>query len=75
MGDTEIALRELQVLGTRARIFEGGSGAQVLLIHGGWTGAALSWSRVSWSRVWEALAARYRVVAPDLPGLGLPETP
>ena len=28
-----------------------------------------------WSRVWERLATRYRVVAPDLPGLGHLETP
>ncbi len=69
MGETAIAVRELQVLGKRARIYQGGAGTAVLLIHGGWTGAAMTWSRV-----WEPLAQRYLVVAPDLPGLGLPET-
>ena len=70
ISEDAITVQELQVLGTRARIYEGGTGTAVLLVHGGWTGAA-----ITWSRVWEPLAARYRVIAPDLPGLGLPETP
>lgn len=70
MSKNRVTPQELEVLGTRARIHQGGAGPAVLLIHGGWTGAAMSWSPV-----WERLAGRYRVIAPDLPGLGLVETP
>jgi pimeloyl-ACP methyl ester carboxylesterase len=68
MSENGIVSRELEVLGTRTRLYEGGAGTAVLLVHGGWAGAALSWSRV-----WGQLARRHRVVAPELPGLGLPE--
>lgn len=45
-------------------MFTGGEGPRtVLLLHGGWMGAALHWSGV-----WDRLAQRARVVAPDLPG-------
>lgn len=54
------------VHGRPARVFVGGSGSRaVLLLHGGWGGA-----RMHWSGVWDRLARRARVVAPDLPGLG-----
>jgi 2-hydroxy-6-oxonona-2,4-dienedioate hydrolase len=39
--------------------------APLLLIHGAWGGAPLHWARV-----WEPLAARFFVLAPDLPGVG-----
>ena len=48
-----------------AQVFVGGTGRTLLLLHGGWGDAALHWSRV-----WEPLAARYRVIAPELPGFG-----
>ncbi len=61
-----IALAEsIQVRGRTARVHVGGAGAPLLLVHGGWGGAAMHWERV-----WERLASRYRVIAPDLPGLG-----
>lgn len=60
-----IVRRELTLLGRPARVFEGGAGEALLLIHGGWAGA-----QMHWSQVWEPLAERYRVIAPDLPGLG-----
>lgn len=55
---------ELQLRGS-ARVWSGGSGHNLLLLHGAWSGAA-----AHWSSVWEHLAERYRVIAPDLPGLG-----
>lgn len=50
-----------------ARVWVGGDGPAMLLIHGGWGGAS------HWARVWESLARQHRVVAPDLPGLGAVE--
>ena len=65
-------VRQLEVRGRPARVFAGGpaDAPALLLIHGGWGGAELHWSPV-----WERLAARYRVLAPDLPGLGHAEQP
>lgn len=58
--------RTLMVQGNAARVFTGGNADQaILLIHGGWGGAAMHWSRV-----WDTFAHRFRVVAPDLPGIG-----
>lgn len=37
----------------------------MLLLHGGWGGAAMHWSSV-----WDALASSFRVIAPELPGVG-----
>lgn len=63
--------RQLRVLGQPTRVYTGGSGPRaLLLLHGGWGGAAMHWSRV-----WDRLARRVRVVAPDLPGLGDPTQP
>lgn len=53
------------VEGLAARVHLGGQGEGLLLIHGGWGSGALHWSRV-----WDALAEHFRVVAPELPGLG-----
>ncbi len=61
---------ERTIQGRPGRVFTGGRGQALLLIHGGWGGAEFHWSRV-----WDALATRYRVVAPDLPGLGAIEQP
>ena len=54
-----------RVEGMSARVFVGGAGEPLLLVHGGWGGAEMHWASV-----WEPLAARFRVVAPDLPGIG-----
>jgi pimeloyl-ACP methyl ester carboxylesterase len=59
---------EVLVRGKPARVFVGGAGDALLLVHGGWAGA-----RMHWSRVWDALAEHHRVIAPDLPGLGAVE--
>ena len=58
------------VQGRPARVFSGGTGSALLLVHGGWAGA-----HFHWSRVWEQLARSHRVIAPDLPGLGEVEQP
>lgn len=63
-------LRELTIEGRPARAHVGGDGPPLLLVHGGWMGA-----RAHWERVWDRLARRHTVIAPDLPGLGVPEQP
>lgn len=60
-----IALTHPTVAGRRARVWSGGDGPPLLLIHGAWGGAALHFTTV-----WDALALRFRVIAPDLPGIG-----
>jgi 2-hydroxy-6-oxonona-2,4-dienedioate hydrolase len=55
----------LEVDGRPALVHVGGAGSSVVLLHGGFGGA-----RLHWSRVWEPLADRFRVIAPDLPGIG-----
>jgi pimeloyl-ACP methyl ester carboxylesterase len=57
--------RTVSVEGRPARAFVGGKGEPLLLIHGGWGGAAMHWGSV-----WEELASRFAIVAPDLPGIG-----
>ncbi len=58
-------------LGQRpARVWTGGSGEAIVLLHGGWGGAESHWSKVS-----DELEARYRIVAPELPGLGDTDEP
>ncbi len=58
-------LRELTVAGAPARAWVCGEGPALVLVHGGWGGAD-----VAWAAVLPALARRFRVVAPDLPGVG-----
>ncbi|MCC6527036.1 MAG: alpha/beta hydrolase [Polyangiaceae bacterium] len=67
---SEVLARRLEVSGAPARVFVGGSGPALLLLHGGWAGA-----QAHWSRVWSQLARRHQVIAPDLPGLGEPPGP
>lgn len=70
MSESVVQQREFEIFGQPARVFVGGTGPALLLIHGGWTGASMHWSPV-----WNQLAKHHRVIAPDLPGLGAPETP
>jgi 2-hydroxy-6-oxonona-2,4-dienedioate hydrolase len=58
------------VQGRPVRVFSGGSGSPLLLVHGGWGGAHFHWSSVC-----EQLARSHRVIAPDLPGLGATDQP
>jgi pimeloyl-ACP methyl ester carboxylesterase len=57
----------VEVRGRPARVFRGGRGPALLLIHGGWGGAA-----AHWEPVFAPLAAHFDVVAPDLPGFDDP---
>lgn len=67
VGDVRERVAELAIPvdGRPARVFVGGHGQPLLLVHGAWGGAALHFRPV-----WDRLADRYRVIAPDLPGLG-----
>ena len=56
----------------RLRYWDGGpkQAPVILLLHSAFSDAAFSWSPV-----WEALAARNRVIAPDMPGFGASQAP
>jgi pimeloyl-ACP methyl ester carboxylesterase len=60
-----VTLTEIEVGARPSRAWVGGEGETILLVHGGWGGAEMHWSRV-----WEPLARRFRVIAPELPGIG-----
>jgi 2-hydroxy-6-oxonona-2,4-dienedioate hydrolase len=64
---TQHAIEErwLTVQGKPAHVYVGGQGEPLLLVHGGWGGAPMHWAPV-----WEQLAKRFLVIAPDLPGVG-----
>jgi haloalkane dehalogenase len=59
----------VEVAGLRVHYLEAGSGEPVILLHGWPTSSYL------WRNVIPHLAARRRVIAPDLPGFGLSEKP
>jgi 2-hydroxy-6-oxonona-2,4-dienedioate hydrolase len=63
---------ELEVQGRPARAWVGGDPAAstLVLLHGGLAGAEMHWSSV-----WDRLSDNYRVIAPELPGLGWVEPP
>src|SRR5215469_7577836 len=56
-------LREIQVLGHRVAYYEKGEGPALVLAHG-FSGSAA----FEWGRVFDLLAERHRVVAPQLVG-------
>ncbi len=58
-------LREVEVGGRTSKVWTGGEGEPLVLVHGGWGGAEMHWAPV-----WERLAERYHVIAPELPGVG-----
>lgn len=60
-----ITLQATTVGARRARVWMGGTGEPLLLIHGAWGGAEMHWAGV-----WDTLAERFRVIAPELPGIG-----
>ncbi len=60
-----MTLREVEVGGQRSKVWTGGEGEPLLLVHGGWGGAEMHWVPV-----WERLAERFQVIAPELPGIG-----
>lgn len=60
-----MTLEEVEVGGRVSKLWTGGEGEPVVLVHGGWGGAEMHWAPV-----WERLAERFRVIAPELPGIG-----
>lgn len=50
-----------------ARVWTAGKGEAIVLLHGPWAGAEAYWFRVA-----DELAATHLVVAPELPGIGVP---
>lgn len=57
--------RNIEVSGVRTALLEAGDGPPLVLLHGG-----IECGGVYWAPVIERLAARYRLIVPDLPGLG-----
>jgi pimeloyl-ACP methyl ester carboxylesterase len=57
--------RRLQPAGISTTVLEGGEGAPLVLLHGG-----IECGGVYWAPVISRLAERYRIVVPDVPGLG-----
>jgi pimeloyl-ACP methyl ester carboxylesterase len=66
---TERVTRDVTARGVRMRVVEAGSGPPVVLIHD------ILVSHLEFEGVIEPLAARLRVLAPDLPGFGESEKP
>jgi pimeloyl-ACP methyl ester carboxylesterase len=64
-----VLYRDVTASGVRVRVAESGSGPTLLLLHG------LFLDNSTWTGLRTALSARYRVVAPDLPGFGASEKP
>jgi 2-hydroxymuconate-semialdehyde hydrolase len=63
----DIQRRTAVVDGLVTSYLEAGSGDPVILLHGGEFGAS---AEIGWERTITALAARYRVLAPDMLGFG-----
>ena len=57
--------RDAKIAGVPTVLLEGGAGAPLLLLHGG-----IECGGAIWAPVIEALAARHRVIVPDVPGFG-----
>jgi len=62
-------LRDVSIRGVRLRYLEVGHGPPVVLLHGYLA------SHAAWHAVLAPLAARFHVIAPDLPGFGESEKP
>jgi pimeloyl-ACP methyl ester carboxylesterase len=62
-------LRDVSIRGVRVRFLEVGAGPPVVLVHGYLA------SHTAWHAIVGPLAARFRVIAPDLPGFGESEKP
>jgi len=57
--------RRVQLAGVSTAVMEGGDGPPILLLHGG-----IESGGVYWAPVISRLTQSYRIVVPDLPGLG-----
>jgi len=62
---TQIKPELIRIAARQVRVWQGGAGQNLILLHGG-----LGDARWHWHPVWDALAATFRVAAPDLPRFG-----
>lgn len=53
-----------------ARLWTGGNGDAIVLLHGGWAGAEAYWSTIT-----DDLERSHLVIAPELPGIGTVDEP
>jgi 2-hydroxymuconate-semialdehyde hydrolase len=60
-----VSERRLEVDGVQTSLLEGGEGAPLVLLHGG-----IECGGVMWAPVLADLTRNYRVIVPDVPGLG-----
>jgi pimeloyl-ACP methyl ester carboxylesterase len=61
----QVVAHSVRVGGQPARVWRGGSGPDLLLLHGGHGDA--QWH---WRPIWQTLAESFEITAPDLPGFG-----
>lgn len=66
---TDLDQLEVRAGGLRLSCYAAGEGRPLVLLHG------LGGSKISWLPVLDALARRFRVIAPDLPGHGESDKP
>src|ERR1041385_946537 len=57
--------RALDAAGSTTQLLEAGEGPPLVLVHG-----AIECGGITWVPVIDELAKRYRVIVPDVPGLG-----
>ncbi len=61
-----VTQQTIAIEGRRAKYWLGGTGKPLVLLHGG-----LGDARQHWQPTFEALADRFQILAPDLPGFGV----
>jgi pimeloyl-ACP methyl ester carboxylesterase len=61
-----VSQQSITIEGRRAKFWLGGTGKSLVLLHGG-----LGDARQHWQPTFEALADRFQILAPDLPGFGV----
>jgi pimeloyl-ACP methyl ester carboxylesterase len=61
-----VSQQSITIEGRRAKIWIGGTGQPLVLLHGG-----LGDARQHWQTTFDALADRFQILAPDLPGFGV----
>jgi len=62
-----VELKTIPLGHSTARVWTEGQGEAIVLLHGEWAGAEAYWFKVA-----DELAATHLVVAPELPGIGIP---
>ncbi len=61
-----VSQQSIIIEGRRAKLWIGGTGQPLVLLHGG-----LGDARQHWQTTFDALADRFQILAPDLPGFGV----